>query len=79
MSTHRYESALAYANVAVHREVPIEMALAAHGVAAVEINIGLGPELEVDFADVESLERLRDVAADAARQLRERIEENQPG
>jgi hypothetical protein len=43
---------------------------------AVEINVGVAPELIMDFADVASLERLRDAAAEGARLLRERIEQN---
>jgi hypothetical protein len=45
---------------------------------AVEINIGDTPELIMDVADVQSLERLRDAAAEGARLLAERIEENRP-
>jgi hypothetical protein len=50
--------------------------LSAHNTEAVEINIGYSPELILDIADVQSLERLRDAAAEGARLLHERIAEN---
>ena len=70
------EPASVFTTVGVHRELPVEVRLAAHGMEAVEINVGIAPELIMDFADVASLERLRDAAAEGARLLRERIEQN---
>ena len=48
--------------------------------ADVEIHIGGdGPDLTMDFADVDSLDRLASVAADGARQLRDRAAANELG
>lgn len=64
------ERASVYANVGVHAGVEITLAVERHGAT---IHIGHdGPDLIMDFADVDSLERLATVAADGARQLRAR-------
>ena len=76
MNTHRNEELTMYANVGIDAGVDIKARLSGHDIEAVEINIGYGPELILDVADVQSLERLRDVATEGARLLRERIEEN---
>ena len=62
------ERAFVYANVGVHAGVEISLTVDRHSAA---IHIGHdGPDLVMDFADVNSLERLAAVAADGARQLR---------
>jgi hypothetical protein len=72
----RNESALVYANVGVHDDVEIALALYSDGGQGAAIHFGLnGPDLILDFADLDSLERLATVAADGARQLRERAGE----
>ena len=58
MNTRRNKSVTVYANVGVDPDTAIEAKLAARDSEAVEINIGYGPELIIDCADVESLERL---------------------
>jgi hypothetical protein len=76
----RRDPASVYANVGVHTGVEITLALDAQDGEAAAIKFGhTGPELIVDFADVDSLERLSAVAADGARRLRERIEANAAG
>lgn len=70
----RKDPASVYANVGVHDEVAITLALQDGDAEGAQIHFGCtGPELILDFADVESLERLAAVAADGARQLRERL------
>jgi len=62
------ERATVYANVGVHAGVEITLAVERHGAA---IHIGHdGPDLIMDFADADSLERLAAAATDGARQLR---------
>jgi hypothetical protein len=65
-----------FASVGMDVDVPVEVRLAARGMESVEINIGYAPEVVLDLADVASLERLRDAAAEGARLLAERIKEN---
>ena len=76
MNTRRNKSVTVYANVGVAPDTAIEAKLAAHSAEAIEINIGYSPELIIDCADVESLERLSAVATEGARLLRERIAQN---
>lgn len=65
----RKDKPAVYANVGVHDDVEITLAVDGYGAS---IHFGHdGPELSVDFADVESLERLAVVAADGVRQIRE--------
>lgn len=67
------ERAQVYANVGVHAGVEITLAVERHGGTGAAIHIGHdGPDLIMDFADVDSLERLATVAADGARVLRVR-------
>jgi len=68
----RKDKALVYANVGVHAEVEITLAMDRDGDAAIYFGHS-GPDVIMEFADVESLERLAVVAADGARRLRERI------
>ncbi len=68
----RNEHALVYTNVGVHAAVEITLALDGDGGEASAIHFGQdGPDLILDFADLDTLERLAAVAADGARQLRE--------
>lgn len=61
-----------YANVGVHADVEIKLALHAGDGNEAAIHFGAdGPDLCIDFADVESLERLAAVAAEGVRRLRE--------
>jgi hypothetical protein len=76
MDTHESDQVTMYASVGIDADVDIKVRLSANNTEAVEINIGYGPELILDVADVQSLERLRDVATEGARLLRERIEKN---
>jgi hypothetical protein len=73
------EPASVFATIGVHGDLPVEVRLAPHGMEAVEINVGVASELIMDFADMASLERLRDAAAEGVRLLRERIEQNRRG
>ena len=67
------ERATVYANVGVHAGVEITLAEEHNGGIGAAIYIGHdGPDLIMDFADIDSLERLAAVAADGARQLRTR-------
>lgn len=68
----RNEKATVYANVAVHADVDIKLVLHGGPEDGAAIHIGPdGPDLRIDFADVESLGRLAEVATDGVRQLRE--------
>lgn len=70
------ERASVYANVGVHAGVEITLSMAPQGGLGAEIYFGHdGPDLAMDFADADSLERLAEVAADGARQLRARTTE----
>ena len=62
-----------YANVGVHAAVEIKLAVYGDADAReAAIHFGAdGPDLCLDFADVESLERLAAVAAEGVRRLRE--------
>jgi hypothetical protein len=61
------ERAPVYAVVGVHAGVGITLTMA----RGAEIHIGrAGPDLTMDFADAESLDRLAVVAAEGARRLR---------
>ena len=71
----RNNHATVYANVGVH--VDVEITLTVDRCCGAAIHFGHdGPDLVMDFADVDSLERLAAVAADGARQLRERSDAN---
>jgi hypothetical protein len=62
-----------YASVGVHADVGITLTVYGDSDAGAAINFGPdGPDLCIEFADVESLERLAAVAADGVRQLRGR-------
>jgi hypothetical protein len=76
VETDRNKKAPVYVNFGVDAGLAIEVKLAAGDTEAVEINIGCGPEVMIDCADVESLERLSAVAGEGARLLRDRIAEN---
>jgi hypothetical protein len=66
-----------YADVAVRAGMAITLAMDGEDGEGASINFGHdGPQLSLDFADVDSLERLAAAAADGARQLRERIAAN---
>jgi len=70
------EHASVYASVGVHAGVEITLSMAPQDELGAEIYFGHdGPDLVMDFADVDSLERLAEVAADGARQLRARTAE----
>jgi hypothetical protein len=71
----RNNRAEVYANVGVHADVEITLAVDRHCRAAIHFGHD-GPELIMDFADVDSLERLAAVATDGARQLRARASAN---
>lgn len=74
------EQPYVYSNVGVHAGVEITLSLNRHGETSAEIHIGGdGPALTIDFADVDSLEHLAAVAADGARQLRDRAAANSGG
>jgi hypothetical protein len=67
------ERASVYASVGVHAGVEITLSMAPQGELGAEIYFGHdGPDLVMDFADADSLERLAEVAKDGARQLRAR-------
>jgi|tagenome__1003787_1003787.scaffolds.fasta_scaffold20818238_1 hypothetical protein len=66
------DRASVYANVGVHAGVEITLAVYGDDEKEAAIRFGAeGPDLCLDFADVESLERLADVAAEGVRRLRE--------
>lgn len=59
------ERAHVYASVGVHAGVEITLAVERHGGIGASIHIGQdGPDLAMDFADIDSLERLAAVATD---------------
>jgi hypothetical protein len=71
------ERATVYANVGVHAGVEITLVVESNGGIGAAIYFGHdGPDLVMDFADVNSLERLSAVAADGARRLRARATAN---
>ncbi|MBV9139514.1 MAG: hypothetical protein JO115_01070 [Pseudonocardiales bacterium] len=73
----RTDQALVYANVGMHADVEITLAMNAEGGEGAAIYFGHdGPDVIMDFADVDSLERLAAVATEGARQMRERIAAN---
>jgi len=73
----RKEPAMVYVTVGLHADVEITLAMDSDGGETAAIHFGYtGPDVIVDFADVDSLERLALVAADGARQLRDRIAAN---
>ena len=73
----RREPATVFANVGVHSDVEIKLTMERDGGEGATIGFGhTGPELTIEFCDVDSLRRLAAVAADGARQLRERIAAN---
>lgn len=60
-----------YANVAVHADVEIKLVLHGDHLDGAAILFGPdGPDLRIDFADVDGLERLAVAAADGVRRLR---------
>jgi len=70
----RKDPALVYASVGVHEDVEISLVMERDGGEGASIHFGRsGPDVIMEFADVDSLERLAAVAADGARQLRERL------
>ncbi|MFC4852296.1 hypothetical protein [Actinophytocola glycyrrhizae] len=72
------ERAHVHASVGVHAGVEITVALDRNGGISAEIHIGGdGPGLTMDFADVDSLDRLASVATDGARRLRDRATEHE--
>lgn len=72
----RNEKALVFANVGVHADVEITLALYGDDGDGAAIHFGTdGPDLCLDFADVDSLERLAVVAADGVRRLRGQMTE----
>jgi hypothetical protein len=75
VQTHvRTDPALVYATIGVHTDVEITLSMERDGGLGAAIHFGrTGPDVIMDFADVDSLERLAVVAADGARQLRDRI------
>lgn len=70
----RKEPPAVYANVGVHTDVEIKLVMYPDGENAAIAFGHTGPELTIEFCDVDSLERLAAVAADGARQLQERID-----
>jgi hypothetical protein len=71
------ERAHVHASVGVHAGVEISLVVERHGGISAAIYIGQdGPDLAMDFDDIDSLERLAAVAADGARQLRARAAAN---
>jgi limonene-1,2-epoxide hydrolase len=68
---------MVFANVGVHADVEITLTMDRDGGEGATIAFGhTGPDLSIDFIDVDSLQRLAAVAADGARQLQERIDAN---
>ena len=72
----RNEPALIFTTVGVHADVEIKVRLAAEDAESAYLDFGRNEELTIDFADVDSLQRLAAAAEEGARLLRERIEEN---
>jgi hypothetical protein len=73
----RTDKATVYTNVGVHGGVEIMVEPYDDGGDGAAVHFGFdGPELCIDFADVDSLERLATAAADGVRQLRERLAES---
>lgn len=69
----RSAHAVVYANIGVHADVEITLEVDLEGGEGATIRFGhLGPDVIMDFADADSLERLANLAADGARQLRDR-------
>lgn len=67
----RNDRAKVYANVGVHADVEITLRMYGDDEDGAAIHFGMdGPDLCIDFADVDSLERLAVVAADGVRRLR---------
>ena len=65
------------AHVAAHADMEITLAVERAGGEGASIHFGCdGPELSIDFADADSLERLSAVAADGARQVRDQTAGN---
>ena len=65
------DRATVYANVGVHAGVEIKLVLHGDHTDGATIHFGPdGPDLCIDFADVDSLERLAVEAADGVRRLR---------
>jgi hypothetical protein len=63
-----------FVDVGVHADVEITLTMERDGGAGASIAFGhTGPDLTLEFCDVDALERLAAVAADGARQLRERL------
>lgn len=75
----RAQSAFIFATASVDSAVDIEVRMNSHDMRVATIGFGTDQELIIDFCDVDSLERLAAVAADGARQLRERIAEGSSG
>ena len=72
----RNEKASVFANVGVHADVEITLKLYGDECDGAAIHFGTdGPDLCIDFADVDSLERLAVVAADGVRRLRGQMTE----
>lgn len=70
----RKDRARVYTSVAVHADVEITLAMDRDGGDGATIHFGHdGPDVVMEFADVDSLERLSAVAADGARRLRARV------
>ncbi len=68
----RNDPALVYTNVGVHDDVEITLVMERDEGAAIHLG-RRGPDVIMEFADVDSLERFAAVAAEGARLLRERI------
>ena len=69
-----------FVDVGVHADVEITLTMERDGEARASIAFGrTGPDLTLEFCDVDSLARLAAVAADGARQLGERIGGNSLG
>jgi hypothetical protein len=73
----REGKALVYVDVGVQADVEITLVMDRDGGEGAAIQFGLdGPDVIMEFVDVDSLERLAAVAAEGARQLRDRITTN---
>lgn len=74
----RKDRATVYANVGVHAGVEISVDVESDGEGAL-IEFGdTGPDLILDVADLDSMERLASLAAEGARVMRERIAASTP-